>query len=144
MQECDNSFKNSWDMWGISQLSKLLSYVNQSHLPVSSVPLVVFGLYPTFLQNRGDTLSASVNFTVVNAWIDTIRIKPSLEFKPQGNWILKNKCFIISPFTNFMSVIRKWLNSVTNQYGDVKLSLCSLGFLAVDWGERIMVRSFYN
>jgi len=134
MRESDNSFfKNSWDMWGISQLSKLLSYVNQSHIPVSPVTFIVFGLYPTFLQNRNDMMSNFVNFTIVKAWRDTIGIKPSLEFKSQGKWIFKNQCLIISPFTNFMSVIRKGLNSVTNQYGDVKFSLCSLGFSAPRW-----------
>ena len=116
----------------------------QSHLPVSPVPLIVFDLYPTFLQNMGDMLSVSVNFTIVNAWIDTIHIKPSLEFEAQGNRIFKNKCFIISPFTNFMSVTRKELNSVTNQYGDVKLSLCSLGSSALDGDERIMARALWK
>jgi hypothetical protein len=43
-----------------------------------------------------------------------------------------------------MSVLRKGLNSVTNHYGDVKLSLCSRGFSVLGGDEWIMARLLYN
>ena len=99
---------------------------------------------PLFLQNRGDMPSASMNFTIVISVIGTISIQSSPEFKSQGNWIFENEYFNSSPFTNFMSVLRKRLNSATNQYGDFKLSLCSRGFSAVDGDGWIIARSLYN
>jgi hypothetical protein len=51
MYKDDNSiFKNNQDRWGLSYLSKHLSYVKESHLLDSAVKLIFFWVVP-FLQN---------------------------------------------------------------------------------------------